>query len=127
MSQARGDWMLKLSVNHETLIHMSSEQAQCARTVDIGQLYITKDSVVDGNSSTLVCREYSEPRNSQHSRLRTPFIAHVKIGLVTGIEVFESAGALVLEVEVPSRQQGHVKSWVRVSRGVEQHARHLIS
>ena len=39
----------------------------------------------------------------------------MKIWPVTGIEVFESAGALGKEVQVPSRQ-----------RGIEQHARHLI-
>ena len=52
---------------------------------------------------------------------------HVKIGLVTEIEVFESAGALVKEVQVPSRQPGNVKSpWVRISRGVEQDERQFV-
>ena len=51
---------------------------------------------------------------------------HVEIGPVTEIEVFESAGALVLEVQGPSQQQGHVKSWVRISRGIEQYARQSV-
>ena len=37
---------------------------------------------------------------------------HVKIGPVTEIEVFESARALVKDVQVPSRHPGHVKFWV---------------
>ena len=49
---------------------------------------------------------------------------HVKIGPLTGIEVFESAG-WVIEVQVPSRQPRNVKSWERISRGVEQYARHF--
>ena len=36
----------------------------------------------------------------------------MKIGPVTGIEVFESAGALVIEVQVQSRHPEHGKSWV---------------
>ena len=31
-----------------------------------------------------------------------------------------------MEVQVPSRQPGHVKSWVRISQSVEQHARQFI-
>ena len=35
---------------------------------------ITNDSVKDGNSFTLLCRAYQEPRNSQHSRLYKHFL-----------------------------------------------------
>ena len=118
MSQAPGDLMLKLTANRETLVRRTSEQAVFAGTVDIGQFFITNDSVVDGNSSTLLCREFSEPRNSQTSRFQAVLIAHVKIGPVTDIEVSESAGALANEAQVPPRQPGNVKSWVRISRGV---------
>ena len=58
---------------------------------------------MDGNSSTPRRREYSEPRNSQNSTLRAMLIDHVKIGPVTEIDVCESAGALVKEVQVASR------------------------
>ena len=44
-------------------------------------------------------------------------------GPVTEIEVFKFAEAVVIEVQLPSRQPGHVKSWVRSSRGVHRHAR----
>ena len=50
----------------------------------------------------------------------------MKIGPATGIEAFESAGALVIEVQVLSRQQEHVKSWVRMSQGVEHYARQYV-
>ena len=62
--------MLKLTANREPLTHKASEQAQFARTVDIRQFYITNDSVVDGNSSTPLCTEFSELRNSRNSRLQ---------------------------------------------------------
>ena len=60
-----------------------------------------------------VCREYSGPRNSQNLSLRP----------VPGFGVFASAGALVVGVQVLSRQPGNSKC---ISRGVEQHARHCI-
>ena len=50
MSQARGDSVLEITANRETLIHRASEKATFARPVDI-----TNDSVVDGNSSTTSC------------------------------------------------------------------------
>ena len=50
---------------------------------------------------------------------------HVKVGSVTGSEVFESAGTLVTEEQVPSRQPGNLKSWVRMSRGNEQYGRNF--
>ena len=38
---------------------------------------------------------------------------------VTGIEVFKSAGTLVIEVQAPSQQPGRSKPWVPISRGIE--------
>ena len=126
MSRARGDSMLKLTANREMLFHRASEQAECAGTAEIGQFYIKSESVVDGNSCTRVCRKYSQARDSQYSRIQAILNDHVNIGPVTEIEVFESAGALVTEVQVPSRQPGNVKSWVRISRGISQHARQFV-
>ena len=126
MPQARSDSMLQLTENRETLIRETSEHAAFARTVEIGQFYIANETVVDANSSTLICRECSEPLNSQGSRLQSVLNGRVKIGPVTGIEVFKSARTLVVEVQVPSQQSGNSKSWVRISRGIEQHARHCI-
>ena len=78
---------------------------------------------MDGNKSVLLCRDYSGPRNSQNSRLQAILNDHVKIGPVTGFEVFVSSGTLVKEVQVPSRQPGNLKSWARISRALEQSAR----
>ena len=64
MSQARGDSMLKLTANRETLIHRGFRKAEFARTVEIGQLAITNEPVMYGNSSTPLCK-YSEPRKSR--------------------------------------------------------------
>ena len=75
---------------------------------------------MDGNSSALPCVEnkYSEPRNSPILR------DHFKIGPVNGIEVFKSAGTLVMGVQVPSRQPGNSESWVRISRGAQTQGGH---
>ena len=74
------------------------------------EFYITNESVMDGNNFTLLV-----------------LTDHVKIEPVTGIEVFESAGTLVIEVLIPSQQPGNEKSWVRMSRGIGQHARQIVS
>ena len=71
-----------------------------------GHFYSTNESVRDGNSSTPLCREYSEPRNSLSSRINAALIDHVKIGPVTGIEVLKSAATLVIGAQEPSQQPG---------------------
>ena len=63
MSRARGDSNVKLTTEHETLIHSASEHAKFA--LDVGQFYIN-DSVEDGDGSTPFCRKYSEPMICQH-------------------------------------------------------------
>ena len=68
-------------------------------------------------------REILKVRNYRHSKLQAVHTDHGKIGLVTGIEVFRSAGTLVIEVQVPSQQPGNEKSWVRTSRVIGQCAR----
>ena len=50
----------------------------------------------------------------------------MKTGPVTETEVFDSAGALVKEMQAPSRPSGHVKSRECISRGVEQYTRQYI-
>ena len=82
-----------------------ARQASFARAVENGQFFFTNGSVVDGNSSSLPCRECSEPRNSPYSRLQTVLTYHVNIGPVTGIEVFKSAGTLVIAVPLSSQHQ----------------------
>ena len=71
-----------------------------------GQFYVINESVMDGNSSTLLCREYSASRNP---RVQANLHDHVKIGPVTQNDVFESAGLLGIEVQVPLRQR--VADW----------------
>ena len=63
--QARGDLLLQLTENLETLIRRASEQTAFARTAEHGQVHITNESVMDGNSSTPLRRESSESRNPQ--------------------------------------------------------------
>ena len=64
MPQARGDTLLQLTENRETRIRRASREASLAIAVENGQLFITSDFVMDGNSSTPSCREHSEPRIS---------------------------------------------------------------
>ena len=78
-----------LTENHETLIRMASEQAAFAIAVENGQFDFTNESVMEGNSSTSLCRSYAEPRNSLSLRLQTVLIDHVKIEPLTGIVVFK--------------------------------------
>ena len=55
---------------------------------------------MDGNSFTLLCREHSEPINSQSWRLQAVRTGHAKLRPLTGIEVFETARTLVIEAHV---------------------------
>ena len=50
------DSLLSLTANRETLTHRDSEQAEFARTVEIGHLNIANEPVIDENSSSPLCR-----------------------------------------------------------------------
>ena len=127
MPLARSDSLLQLTENRETPIRETSEQAAFARTVEIGQFYIANESVMDGNSSTLICIVVLRTTEFSKFEISKQFLLiMLKIGPVTGIEEFKSAGTLVIEVLVPSQQPGNSKSWVRVTRGIEQYARQCI-
>ena len=70
------------------------------------KFYITNESVMDGKSSTPLCRDSSEPRNShQSSRFQAALTDHVKIGPVTGIEVFKLAGIWGLKYKYRHNQE----------------------
>ena len=77
-----------------------------------GQFYIISESVIKGNSSTPLCKKYSEVRNSQSSRLQSVLNDHIKIGPETGIGVFKSVETSMIEVQVPTQQSGNPKSWM---------------
>ena len=119
--------MLKLSASHKILIHRNSEQTIFPEWWILGNslspMIPLRMKIV---LSTLQCWEHPEPRNSRNSRSGAIIIDRVKVGPLTGIEVFESAGASVEEVQVSHQRPEQVKSWVRISRGVDQHARQLI-
>ena len=90
--------MLQFTQNHETLIRKASEQAVFARTV--GYFYINLIWI-----ETALLFQAENPKKQEilkSSRLKAVLTDHVKIGPVTGIEVFKSAGTLVIEVQVLS-------------------------
>ena len=94
------------------------ETTRCYKSLRIARRWFTG---VPNNSG-----ENSEPKYSWDSRFRAILNDHVKTAVVTGIEVFQSAGTLAIEVKIPSQQSGNMKCWVRISRGIEQYARQFI-
>ena len=105
MAQAHDDSALPKE-NHETMIRKASEQAVLARAVENGQFYITNEFVMNGNSCTPLCREYSEPRNSQSSRLQAVLTNHCK-DWTSG----QNWSNQICEGQVPSQQSRNKKSW----------------
>ena len=81
---------------------------------------------MDGNSSPPPCREYTGPRNFQHSSLQATLDDHGKVVPVTGIEVLQAAGTLFIGVQVPSRQPRNSKFWVHIYRRLAQYAPQFI-
>ena len=117
--------MLHLRENRETLIRGKFRQHRHIffSSLENGHFYSTLETVMDGNSSTLLFREHSEPRKCQHSGLQAVLTDQVRIGPVTGLGVFKIAGTFVMEVQTPSQQPENPKSWVRKSGGIEQYVR----
>ena len=72
-------------------------------------------------------RIFRETRKSHSLRLQAVLTDHVKIGQVTGIEAVQICRNFGdRSMQVSSRQSGNKKSWVRISRGSEQHAGQFI-
>ena len=67
-------------------------------------------SAMDGKQFQSFVQRIPGPRNCQNITLQSVLNDHVKIGTVTGIEVFESAGTMVIDVQVPSQQPENSKS-----------------
>ena len=82
--------MPKLTPKRETLIHRASELSFPHRWI-LGNL-VSPIILLWMETALLLIAENSEPMNSQSSRLQAIPNDHVKIGPVTAIEVFESAG-----------------------------------
>ena len=88
-------WYARQFVHSET-DHQNLEAASSQQSTNCG-------------SSTPKCREIQKTTNSQNSRLQAVLNVHVKIGPVTGIEVFKYAWTVVIEVLVPSQHRGNPK------------------
>ena len=79
---------------------------------------------LDRNSSTFFQRIL---RAKEFSKLKiTNRSCRSREDRASGIKIFAYTGTLVTEVPVPSRQPGNLKSWVCVSRGIEQCARQFV-
>ena len=95
----------KLTANRETLIHRASELAASARTVKFGQLKKSPMILLGLETALLHFAQNSKNQGTlkiqDHKAITND---HAKIGPVTEIKVFDSAGNLVFEVQVPSQQ-----------------------
>ena len=112
--------MLHRTENRETLIRVASELAAFARSGEWKMLHYRRIRTI------FVQRRLRTKEISIFEISSEVITDHAKIGAVTTIEEFESAGTFVIEEQVPSEQSGSSKSWVRKSRGFEQHVRPLI-
>ena len=111
-----------------TLIGRASGQAAFARKEKGGQLYITNESVMDGNSSTPPCTERTlrTKKFSKFEIISSSFRSCQDRTSDWNFEVLKSAGTLVTDVKTPSEQPGKSNSWERISRGSEQYPRQFV-
>ena len=107
---------------------MTTEQAACARTVESEHIYITNESVMDGNSSNysfmqrkLITKDILKVRD--HKQF-LPIMSTSDQRLELKYSNLQEL--LVIEVQVQSKQPGNSKSWVRISREVQPHTRQVI-
>ena len=68
--QGRGGSTIHLTENRETLVRRTSDRQHLPKRWKMNNSTLLTNLFLDGNSSSLLCREYSEPRNSQNSRLQ---------------------------------------------------------
>ena len=116
--------MLKLTASRERLIHKASEQARFASMPNVGDFYVTNDSVVMETFSATLC---SELRAKEFPTFKITSNSYRSRDDLAGstIEVIEPAGPLALEQQVPSRQPGNAISLGGVSREVLLNSMHF--
>ena len=88
--------------------------------IDKGNFYVTTALADDGWAKrTLMCKEYTAPRNRENSKPYAPNDTEKEIGTVLNLEIAAIVDLPGIEVQVPSLSSPGYSVWILISRGHE--------
>ena len=85
--------------------------------VENGQYFMTNDTGDLTQFNTVVCREYTLPREDSTSQLKGWIQGNTKIGPVLEVTTIYLHGKHGVEIRIMSLNRDNIHSWVRISRG----------
>ena len=89
------------------------------RTVDVGQYFMTKDTEEFSQlTDSVVCREYTLPRNESLSEPKGWIRGNTTIGPVLEVTTSYLQGRYAVEIRIESVNKDNSHSWVRISHGL---------
>ena len=89
------------------------------RTVDVGQYFMTKDTEEFSQlTDSVVCREYTLPRDEKSSDPKGWIRGNTKIGPVVEVTTSYLQGEHAVEIRIESVNKVNSHSWVRISHGL---------
>ena len=96
-------------------------EAGFVHVVEVGQYFMTKDIGVFRQFRSVVCREYTLPRDDESSQPRGWIQGHTRIGPVLEVTTSYMYGAHGIEIRSWSLSQDDSHSWVRITDGTNKY------
>ena len=87
------------------------------RVVEVGQYFVTKDTVDFRQFQSVACREYTLPRDDQASQPKGWIQGNMRIGPVLELTTSFQQFKYGIEIRIKSVNQDDSHSWVRISYG----------
>ena len=91
------------------------KEAGFMRVVEVGQYFVTRDA--GEFQQTVVCREYTLPRDDKASQPKGWIRGNMRIGLVLEVTTSFQHFKYGIEIRIESVNQDNSHSWVRISYG----------
>ena len=96
-------------------------EAGLKRVVEVGQYFMTKDTGDFRQFRSVVCREYTLPRDDPASQPKGWIQGNMRIGPVLQVTTSFQYGKHEIEIRIWSVGQDNSQSWVRISYGTNKY------
>ena len=105
------------SLSPENKLSKFCKEAGFMRVVEVGQYFVTKDTVDFRQFQSVACREYTLPRDDQASQPKGWIQGNMRIGPVLEVTTSFQHFKYGIEIRIKSVNQDDSHSWVRISNG----------
>ena len=103
------------SLSPENKVSKFCKEAGFMRVVEVGQYFVTKDTGILTQYRSVVCREYTLPRDDPASQAKGWIQGNMRIGLVLEVTTNFQHFKYGIEIRIWSVNQDNSQSWVRIS------------